>query len=65
MLPAFRLLDGYHDDVHVLASGDPMLHGIGGTLVRLFGPERVTVLPHVSWVTLACARLGWSARTPR
>ncbi|WP_102145072.1 precorrin-6y C5,15-methyltransferase (decarboxylating) subunit CbiE [Mycobacterium hubeiense] len=46
--------------VHVVASGDPMMHGIGATLVRLFGAAAVTVLPHVSCVTLACARLGWS-----
>jgi precorrin-6Y C5,15-methyltransferase (decarboxylating) len=46
-------------EVHVVASGDPMLHGIGTTLIRLFGGNRVRVLPHVSSVTLACARLGW------
>ena len=46
--------------MHVLASGDPLLHGVGGTLVRLFGPQRVRVLPHVSSVTLACARMGWT-----
>ena len=28
----------------VLASGDPMFHGIGGTLARLLGPERIRVL---------------------
>jgi precorrin-6Y C5,15-methyltransferase (decarboxylating) len=43
----------------VLASGDPMFHGIGATLVRLLGAERVTVLPHPSSVSLAAARLGW------
>lgn len=43
----------------VLASGDPMFHGIGSTLVRLLGPERVRVLPHPSSVSLAAARLGW------
>jgi precorrin-6Y C5,15-methyltransferase (decarboxylating) len=47
-------------DVHVVASGDPLLHGVGATLIRLFGADRVTVLPHVSSVTLACARLGWT-----
>ena len=47
-------------DVHVVASGDPMLHGIGTTLMRLFDGNRVRVLPHVSSVTLACARLGLS-----
>ncbi|MGH3957522.1 precorrin-6y C5,15-methyltransferase (decarboxylating) subunit CbiE [Mycobacterium sp.] len=58
--PLLSALQDLPDDVHVLASGDPLLHGIGGTLIRLFGAERVTVLPHVSAVTLACARMGWS-----
>jgi precorrin-6Y C5,15-methyltransferase (decarboxylating) len=62
MLPALpELFDGLAD-VHVVASGDPMLHGIGATLIRLFGRDRVTVLPHVSSVALACARLGWSVQ---
>jgi precorrin-6Y C5,15-methyltransferase (decarboxylating) len=43
----------------VLASGDPMFYGIGSTLVRLLGAERVSVLPHPSSVSLAAARLGW------
>jgi precorrin-6Y C5,15-methyltransferase (decarboxylating) len=46
--------------VVVLASGDPMYSGIGGTLTRLLGHERVRVLPGPSAVSLACARLGWS-----
>jgi precorrin-6Y C5,15-methyltransferase (decarboxylating) len=63
MLPALRgLLDNAAADVHVLASGDPLLHGIGATLLRMFGPERVRVLPHVSAVALACARLGWTVQ---
>ncbi|MDP4503762.1 precorrin-6y C5,15-methyltransferase (decarboxylating) subunit CbiE [Nonomuraea turcica] len=45
--------------VCVLASGDPLFYGIGSTLVRLLGAERVRVMPHVSSVSLACARLGW------
>jgi precorrin-6B C5,15-methyltransferase / cobalt-precorrin-6B C5,C15-methyltransferase len=49
-------------DVHVVASGDPMLHGVGRLLIRVFGAERVTVLPHVSSVTLACTRLGWAVQ---
>src|SRR5947209_10847659 len=61
MLPALQtLLGGHIDDVHVVASGDPLLHGIGGTLIRLYGPDNVKVLPHVSSVTLACARMGWN-----
>jgi precorrin-6Y C5,15-methyltransferase (decarboxylating) len=46
--------------VVVLASGDPMLSGIGTTLTRLLGHERVRVLPAPSSVSLACARLGWA-----
>jgi precorrin-6Y C5,15-methyltransferase (decarboxylating) len=43
----------------VLASGDPMLHGIGATLAGRLGPGRVEVHPHPSALALACARLGW------
>jgi precorrin-6Y C5,15-methyltransferase (decarboxylating) len=60
MLPALQALSADGPDIHVVASGDPMLHGIGGTLVRLFGPDKVRILPHVSSVTLACARMGWN-----
>ncbi|GAY15189.1 precorrin-6y C5,15-methyltransferase (decarboxylating) subunit CbiE [Mycobacterium sp. shizuoka-1] len=52
----------FEGDVHVVASGDPMLHGVGASLIRLCGAHRVRVLPHVSSVTLACARLGWSVQ---
>jgi precorrin-6B C5,15-methyltransferase / cobalt-precorrin-6B C5,C15-methyltransferase len=63
MLPALPSLLGDTDgDVHVVASGDPLLHGIGATLIRLFGADRVRVVPHVSSVTLACARLGWAVQ---
>jgi precorrin-6Y C5,15-methyltransferase (decarboxylating) len=62
MLPALQaLLDDNKDDIHIVASGDPLLHGIGGTLIRLHGSEKIRVLPHVSSVTLACARMGWNA----
>ncbi|WP_278255264.1 precorrin-6y C5,15-methyltransferase (decarboxylating) subunit CbiE [Nocardioides convexus] len=44
-----------------LASGDPLVSGIGSTLVRLLGPDAVTVVPAVSSVALARARMGWSA----
>jgi len=43
----------------VLASGDPMFHGIGTTMTRLLGADTVRVIPHPSSVSLACARLGW------
>jgi precorrin-6B C5,15-methyltransferase / cobalt-precorrin-6B C5,C15-methyltransferase len=47
------------DALVVLASGDPMFYGIGGTLARLLGPSRLRVLPHPSSLSLAAARLGW------
>ncbi|MET0473031.1 MAG: precorrin-6y C5,15-methyltransferase (decarboxylating) subunit CbiE [Mycobacterium sp.] len=64
MLPALRTLldDGGGADVHVVASGDPLLHGVGNSLIRLYGADRVAVLPHVSSVTLACARVGWAVQ---
>ncbi|WP_307873858.1 MULTISPECIES: precorrin-6y C5,15-methyltransferase (decarboxylating) subunit CbiE [unclassified Frankia] len=45
--------------VAVLASGDPMHYGVGGTLARALGPGQVRVLPAPSSISLACARLGW------
>jgi precorrin-6Y C5,15-methyltransferase (decarboxylating) len=62
MTPALEALPGAHPGrrVVVLASGDPMLSGVGTSLVRLHGPEVVEVIPHPSSVSLACARLGWA-----
>ena len=62
MLPALPGLFAELADrrVCVLASGDPMLHGIGTTLARVLGPERLHVVPHPSSVSLACARMGWA-----
>ncbi|ANZ39035.1 precorrin-6Y methyltransferase [Lentzea guizhouensis] len=59
LVPALPALFEKYRDVCVLASGDPMFHGIGTTLVRMLG-RRVTVIPHPSSVSLACARLGWA-----
>jgi precorrin-6Y C5,15-methyltransferase (decarboxylating) len=61
LLPALEglLSDCAAERAVVLASGDPMFYGIGATLVRLLGVERVSVLPHPSSVSLAAARLGW------
>ena len=54
-----ELVDAAPPGTCVLASGDPMLHGIGATLARRLGPERIEVHPHPSALALACARLGW------
>jgi len=43
----------------VLASGDPMLHGIGATLARRIPRGRLAVISHASALALACAHMGW------
>lgn len=49
----------------VLASGDPMFHGIGTTLARELGADAIEVHPAPSSASLACARMGWAVdRTP-
>ncbi len=45
--------------VCVLASGDPLQHGIGGVLARHVAPEETTVIPGPSAYSLAAARLLW------
>jgi precorrin-6Y C5,15-methyltransferase (decarboxylating) len=61
LLPALDALFAAHQGkrIGVLASGDPMLSGIGTTLVKRF--PGVRVVPAVSSVTLARARLCWAA----
>jgi precorrin-6Y C5,15-methyltransferase (decarboxylating) len=66
--PLLRALPGVMNElggrsVTVLASGDPFLSGIGSTLVNLLGAGHVRVLPAVSSVALASARMGWSAES--
>ena len=45
--------------VVVLASGDPMYFGIGGTLSRHFQRNDMRVLPFPGSFSLAASRLGW------
>jgi precorrin-6Y C5,15-methyltransferase (decarboxylating) len=44
----------------VLASGDPTFYGIGATLARVAPALVPRIIPNVSSVSLACARLVWS-----
>lgn len=57
------LLTAARGPVVVLASGDPLVSGIGSTLLDVLGRDRVTIVPGVSSVTLARARLGWPAES--
>ncbi|WP_206443718.1 precorrin-6y C5,15-methyltransferase (decarboxylating) subunit CbiE [Nocardioides turkmenicus] len=49
--------------VVALASGDPLVSGIGTTLISLLGRENVRIEPAVSSVALARARMGWPAES--
>ena len=62
-LPA--LLESLPTDVPVvaLASGDPLVSGIGTTLIDLLGAANVRIEPAVSSVALARARMGWPAES--
>jgi len=44
--------------VVVLATGDPLCHGIGGYLIGKLGAARLRVLPAPSTLQIACARFG-------
>jgi precorrin-6Y C5,15-methyltransferase (decarboxylating) len=46
--------------VCVLASGDPMMFGVGATFARELAPDEFRVLPATSSVSLAAARLHWA-----
>jgi precorrin-6B C5,15-methyltransferase / cobalt-precorrin-6B C5,C15-methyltransferase len=60
LLPRLDELVAENPGLCLVASGDPMLHGIGATLSRRGGSAGMRVLPGVSSVALACARLGWA-----
>ncbi len=48
------------ENVCVLASGDPFLHGVGVTLARVVPSSAMRVLPAPSAFSLAASRLGWA-----
>ncbi|OIQ88801.1 putative cobalt-precorrin-6Y C(15)-methyltransferase [mine drainage metagenome] len=54
-----------HQKVVVLATGDPLCHGIGSFLTAKLGRESVAILPNISMLQLACARLGQSWQEAR
>lgn len=61
LVPALPALFGEiaRSDAAIVASGDPMFHGIGSTLARVVGPRLLDVYPAPSSASLAAARLGW------
>lgn len=63
LLPGLRrtLEEAGPGRVVVLASGDPLVSGIGATLVRELGEPGIRIHPGVSSVALARARMRWAA----
>jgi len=59
-IPGFveRLRASMEKEVVVLATGDPLLYGIGATLVKHFGADALDIHPQVSAAQEAFARLG-------
>lgn len=49
-----------NNNVVVLATGDPLCHGIGSYLVKVIGADLCEIIPNVSNIQLACAKLGLS-----
>lgn len=50
-------------NVVVLATGDPMCHGIGSYLIKQLGHDFCQIIPNVSTLQLAFARLGLAWQT--
>ncbi|NEX19975.1 precorrin-6y C5,15-methyltransferase (decarboxylating) subunit CbiE [Thiorhodococcus mannitoliphagus] len=57
---AYELLLAHRGSpVCVLASGDPMLFGIGGSLASRVPADEMRIMPAPSSMSLAAARMGW------
>ena len=59
LAPVLAQRASHAGSVCVLASGDPMLFGVGATLARQLPAAELRVLPAASSLSLAAARLGW------
>lgn len=57
------LLAGLTGRVVALASGDPLVSGIGSTLIEIVGPDRLLIRPALSSVSLARAAMNWPAES--
>lgn len=53
------LKDNADKSLALLTTGDPMWFGAGASLARELAPQGVEVIPAVSGMQLAAARLGW------
>lgn len=64
--PTVAILDERRRNLRVVvvASGDPLLHGIAVKLIARLGADAVHVLPSVPAFSLAAARMGWALADP-
>ncbi|GLK67522.1 precorrin-6y C5,15-methyltransferase (decarboxylating) subunit CbiE [Hansschlegelia plantiphila] len=66
MLPFVDVIAGWRGRrVVVLASGDPLLHGVAANFLGRIDPAEMVVLPAVSAFQLACAAMLWPAAEAR
>jgi len=65
--PLFRKVEEHlgQGNVVFLATGDPLFYGVAQMVVKRFGPSRVEVVPNVSCMQLAFARMGVSWQEAR
>ena len=58
-----EFLESFDGTIVALASGDPLVSGIGSTLIEVIGADNVKIIPAVSSVALASARMKWSSES--
>ena len=51
--------------VCVLATGDPLWFGIGASLIERYGATSCKLIPNISGLQMAAARMGWPLATTR
>ncbi|MDQ3157519.1 MAG: precorrin-6y C5,15-methyltransferase (decarboxylating) subunit CbiE [Actinomycetota bacterium] len=56
-------LDSLDGTIVALASGDPLVSGVGTTLINTIGADNVEIIPAISSVALASARMKWAAES--
>ena len=55
-----RLQTRANEKIVVLASGDPGFHGIAGTLLKHFPPNEIQIMPNITSLQAAFAKIGLS-----
>jgi len=57
----YAIIEQYRGQSVVLcATGDPLWFGAGSSVIKHFGHEHCTVIPHLSGFQLVASRMGWA-----